>query len=118
MPGHRLQVVVILVGQRHLRRAVQFPLVICQHVGINLDLGRGKGGLGDKLERRVADELACEPEEGLLEVVVGLGRDVVVLQVLLAVEGDGLGLDFALLDVDLVASQDNGDVLAHTDQVA
>jgi hypothetical protein len=33
------------------------------------------------------------------------------------VEGDGLGLDLALLDIDLVAGQDNGDVLADADQV-
>jgi hypothetical protein len=33
------------------------------------------------------------------------------------VEGDGLGLDLALLDVDLVAGQDDGDVLADADQV-
>ena len=65
----------------------------------------------------VTDELPCEPQEGLLEVVVGLGGDVVVLEVLLAVEGDGLGLDLALLDIDLVAGQDNGDVLANADQV-
>jgi hypothetical protein len=65
----------------------------------------------------VADEFPGEPEERLLEVVVGLGRDVVVLQVLLAVEGDGLCLDLALLDVDLVAGEDDGDVLADTDQV-
>lgn len=65
----------------------------------------------------VADELAGKPEEGLLEVVVGLGGDVVVLEVLLAVEGDGLGLDLALLDVDLVAAQDDGDVLADADEV-
>ena len=32
-------------------------------------------------------------------------------------EGDGLGLDLALLDVDLVAGQDDGDVLANADQV-
>ena len=65
----------------------------------------------------VADELPCEPQEGLLEVVVGLGGDVVVLEVLHAVEGDGLGLDLALLDIDLVAGQNNGDVLADADQV-
>lgn len=65
----------------------------------------------------VADKLSCEPQEGLLEVVVGLGRDVVVLEVLLAVEGDGLGLDLALLDIDLVAAENNGDVLADTDEV-
>jgi hypothetical protein len=47
----------------------------------------------------VADKLPCEPQEGLLEVVVGLGGDVVVLEVLLAVEGNGLGLNLALLPV-------------------
>jgi hypothetical protein len=33
------------------------------------------------------------------------------------VEGDGLGLDLALLNVDLVTSQDDGDVFADTDEV-
>ena len=33
-------------------------------------------------------------------------------------EGDGLGLDLALLHVDLVAAEDDGDVLTDTDQVA
>jgi hypothetical protein len=68
-------------------------------------------------ELGVANKLAGEPEEGLLEVVVGLGRNVVVLEVLLAVEGDGLGLDLALLHVDLVTGEDDGDVLADTDEV-
>lgn len=68
-------------------------------------------------QARVANELARKPEEGLLEVVVRLGRDVVVLEVLLAVEGNGLGLHLALLHVDLVAAEDDGDVLADTDEV-
>jgi hypothetical protein len=33
------------------------------------------------------------------------------------VEGDGLGLDFALFDVDFVAAEDDGDVFAHADEV-
>lgn len=33
-------------------------------------------------------------------------------------EGDGLGLDLALLDVDLVTAEDDGDVLADTDEIA
>lgn len=33
-------------------------------------------------------------------------------------EGDRLGLDLALLDVDLVTCQDDGDVLADTDEIA
>lgn len=65
----------------------------------------------------VPNKLAGEPQEGLLEVVVGLGRDIVVLEVLLAVEGDGLGLDFSLLHIDLVTAQNDGDVLADTDEV-
>lgn len=73
--------------------------------------GRGTNELG------VANELAGEPQEGLLEVVVGLGGDLVVGQVLLAVEGDGLGLDLALLNIDLVTAEDDGDVLADTDEV-
>jgi hypothetical protein len=40
------------------------------------------------------------------------------LEVLLAVECDGLGLDLALLDVDLVTAEDDGDVLADTDEIA
>ena len=32
-------------------------------------------------------------------------------------EGDGLGLDFALFDVDFVAAEDDGDVFADADEV-
>ena len=32
-------------------------------------------------------------------------------------EGDGLGFDFALLDVDFVAAEDDGDVFADADEV-
>jgi len=68
-------------------------------------------------QRLVADELPGEPKERLLEVVVGLGGNVVVLEVLLAVESDGLGLDLALLDIDLVTAEDDWNVLADTDKV-
>lgn len=77
----------------------------------HLDLGSTDQGL-------VADQLPRQPQERLLEVVVGFGGYVVVLEVLLAVESDGLGLNLALLDVDFVAGEDDGDVLADTDEVA
>ncbi len=32
-------------------------------------------------------------------------------------EGDGLCFDFALLDIDLVATEDNGNVFADSDEV-
>ena len=66
----------------------------------------------------VANKLASQPQEWLLEVVVGLGGDIVVLKVLLSVEGDGLCLYLTFLNIDLVAGQNDGDVLAHTDEIA
>ena len=65
----------------------------------------------------VADELAGEPQEWLLEVVVGLGGDIVVLEVLLAVEGDGLSLHLTLLNINLVTGKNDGDVLADTGKI-
>lgn len=59
------------------------------------------------------DQLACQVQEGLLVVVVALGADLIVLQVLLAVEGDLLGLHLAVLHVHLVAAQHDGDVFTH-----
>ena len=66
---------------------------------------------------RVANKFSCQPEEWLLEVVVGFGRDIVVLKVLLSVECDGLGLNFSLFDINLVTGQDDWDILADADQV-
>jgi len=113
----RLKVGILLIGQRHLGGGVHLLLVLEKNGLVDLDLWGSKGGCGDKLELSVADELPCEPEERLLEVVVGLGRDVVVLEVLLAVESDGLGLDLALLNINLVTCEDDWDVLADTDKV-
>ena len=63
------------------------------------------------------DKSAEQPDEGLFELIVGLGRDIIVLQVLLSVESDLLGLDLSVLDVDLVSNKDDGNVLADTDEI-
>ena len=65
----------------------------------------------------VASKLPRQPEERLLEVVVGLGRDVVVLEVFFPVESDGLGLHLSFLDVNLVAREHDRNVLADTDEI-
>jgi hypothetical protein len=65
----------------------------------------------------VANELACQPQERLLEVVVGLGGDVVVLKVLLSMESNGLGLYLSLLDINFVSGEDDRNILADTDQI-
>lgn len=65
----------------------------------------------------VSNKFSGQPQEWLLEVVVGFGGDVVVLKVLLAVESDGLGLYLTFLDIDLVSTEDNWDILTDTDKV-
>ena len=113
----RLQVWVLLVGKRHSRGFGHFFLVLVEQLLVDLDLGWCKSWSSDEFKLRVADQFAGQPQERLLEVVVRLGRDVVVLEVLLAVECDGLGLDLALLHVDLVSAENDGDVFADSDEI-
>ena len=47
-----------------------------------------------------------------------LSRDLVVLKVLLAVEGDLLGLHLAVLHLNLVAAEHNRNVLTHARQIS
>ena len=109
--------VVVFVGQGRCLGRFELLRVLVHEGLVDLDFGRRERGRGDKVERAVSDELPREPEEGLLEVEVGFRRDLKVLEVLLSVEGDGARLDLALLDVDLVSAEDDGDVLAHTAEV-
>lgn len=113
-----LQIVVgKLTRQRHGGGLVHLLAVLFQELLVDLGSGGSQSGSSNELKLRVADKLAGEPEEGLLEVVVGLGGDIVVLEVLLSVESDGLGLDLALLDIDLVTAENNGNVLANSDEI-
>lgn len=114
---NRLQVSIVLIRQRHLGGLLHLLLVLLQQVLVNLDLRRSQSWGGNELQLRVTNQLTGQPKEWLLEVVVGLGRNVVVLQVLLSVESDGSSLDLTLLDVDLVTTQHNWDVLTNSDQV-
>lgn len=90
------------IGKRSGGRLVELGLVLSHEVRVDLDFRRSERGRGNELEVRVADELAREPEERSLEVVVRLGRDLEVLKVLLAVERDSSRLDFSLLFADQV----------------
>ena len=58
----------------------------------------------------VPSQLTSNVKEGFFEVVVTLGRDIVVLEVLLAVELDILGLDSPVFAVNFVTAQHNGDL--------
>ena len=84
----------------------------CSYINNLLNIRYGETNQG-----WVANKLSGQPQEGLLKVIVRLGRDVVVLEVLLAVESDSLCLYFSLLDIYFVSGEDNRDILADTNQV-
>ena len=65
----------------------------------------------------IISESSEEPDEGLLVLIVTLGRDIVVLEVLLSVEGDLFGLYFSVLNINLVSNEDDWNVWAHSGQV-
>merc|ERR1719333_154434 len=111
-----LQIFVIL-GQGSVLGFLDVLLDLGLPGGVHGDLWGHEGGHGHELQVGVTDQLPGQPEKRLLKVVVGFGRDVVVLEVLLSVEHDRLGLDLPILDVDLVAGEDDGDVLTDPDQI-
>ena len=55
----------------------------------------------DQVQVGVAAQPSEEPKEGLFVLVVGLGRNVIVLQISLPVEGDLAGLHLSVLNVNL-----------------
>lgn len=74
-----LQVVVIIVWQRGVLRLLHFVLQFGLPLWIHQNLRRSDSRHGDELQVRIADQFASQPEERLLEVVVGFSADVVVL---------------------------------------
>lgn len=113
----RLQVFVVL-GQGGLLGLLVLGLDLLLPLGVHLDLWGHESGHGDELEVGVADKLSGQPEEGLLEVVIGLGGDVVVLKVLFPMENDGFGFDLSVFNIDFVAGENDGNVLAYSDQIS
>jgi len=113
----RLQVRIVLIWKGHIGSILHLLCVLLKKSVVDLSSGGSKCGGGNEFKSCVTHELSCQPQEGLLKVVVGLCGDVVVLEVLLSVECDSLGLHLSLLNIDFVSSKDDWDILADTDQV-
>ena len=108
---------IISLGQRNALGLLELHFVLADLLAVETDLRGLEGDLLNELEGGLVAELAGQPEVRLLEVVVRLGGDVVVLEVLLPVEGDLLGLHLTLTNIDLVTTQHDGDVVTHTGQI-
>ena len=113
----RSEIITVIVGKSDLLSLRDFSLHGSDLILRDGDLRGGKERSLNKGQVGIVDHAAEEPDERLLELIVALGRDVVVLKVLLAVEGDLLGLDLAITDIDFVADKDDGDGLANTSQI-
>ena len=101
----------------HLGGFLGFLLEFLDVGGLQNDLlGLQSWGF-NQMQCWITQQLAEEPDEGLFELVVAFGGDVVVLETLLAMEDDLLGLDFAIFHIHLVSHQDYGDIVAYSDQV-
>ena len=105
------------VRERLSSGLLELSLILLLELLIELELRRLKGRGLDEVQAVVACQLPSQPEEGLFEVVVRLGRNVVVLQILLPVESNLFRLDLPVLDLDLVSTEDDRNVLTDTSQV-
>jgi hypothetical protein len=112
-----LELVVLVFWERLLRGLVEFRFVLVLEVFVKGEFWRLQGGSFYEVEGVVSRQLSSQPQKWLLKVVVGFGGDIVVLQILLPVERDLLRLDLAVLDLDLVPGEDDGNVFANTGQI-
>ena len=96
---------------------LKFGLHLVDLLLVDLDFGGGKYWRFDQCKVGIIGELSEEPDERFLVLVIALGRDVIVLKVLLSVEGNLFSLHFSVFDVNLVSDKHDGDVRAHSSQV-
>jgi len=81
------------------------------------DFGGVEGQGLSQVEIGVVHESSENPEEGLLILIVTLGRNIIILQVSLSVECDLTSFNLSILTVDLVANEHHGDVVTNSGQI-
>jgi hypothetical protein len=111
------EVVVFAVRENLVLGLEQFLLHLLELVFGDGDFDGGEDGRLNKSQVSIVDHATEEPDEGLLELIIALGRDVIVLQVLLAMESDLLGFHFSVTHINFIAYKHNGDGFAHTGQI-
>jgi len=113
----RLQISVVLVREWEVRGLFHLVFVFGEKLSVNFDGWGCESWCGYKFQTRVSDQLSGQPEEWFLEVVIRFCRNVIVLQILFSVECDRFCFDLALLNVDFVTGEYNGDVFADANKV-
>lgn len=112
-----LEIIIVVFGKRLGSSGGDLLLVAGLGLLVQGEFRGLQGGSFNKVEVVVSRKLSSQPQKGLFKVVVRLCRDIVVLKVLLSVERNLLGLDLSVLDLDLVSTQDDRNVLTDASQV-
>lgn len=110
--------VIIVIGDRTCGRLVQLLGItgLISHIYLNLG-GSHRRSLHES-EVVISRELSRQPQEGTLKVVVSLSGYFEVLEILLAVECDLFGLDFSVLNINFIATKNDGNILANASEIA
>lgn len=106
--------IIITVWKLHCFCFCSLLLKFSDLSSINLDLIWCKHWSLNKRELLLVGQSSEEPDKWLFELIIALSWDIVVLEVLLSVEGDLLGLNLSVLHIDFVSDQGNWDVLAYS----
>jgi hypothetical protein len=109
--------VIVLIWQFCSNSCIQLNSVLPHQVFINPDFRWSKSWRCYKLEIRETNQLASKSQEWFLKVLVALGRNVIVLKVLLAMKSNIFGHNLAFSDINLVTAQDDWDILADANQI-
>mmetsp|Transcript_12107 Transcript_12107/g.20095 ORF Transcript_12107/g.20095 Transcript_12107/m.20095 type:complete len:238 (-) Transcript_12107:71-784(-) len=112
-----LQIIIVVLRKWLSGCCSQLLFVASLGLVIDLKLRRLESRSLNKVKLIVSTELARQPQKRFFKIVVGLGRDIVILEVLLSVEGNLLGLDLSVLDFNLISAENNRDVFADASQV-
>merc|ERR1712087_571744 len=76
------------------------------------------GKLSHELQLRLVGQAPSQPQKRFFEVVVAPRAEIVVLEIAFTVKLYVFGLDLPILHVDLVADEDDWNVLAHAADVS
>jgi hypothetical protein len=107
----------VIIGKRRGFSSLLLGLVAQHHFSIHLHLRQLQSRRLDKAQVGITDKLSGKNQKRLLKVVVRLGRDIEIDEILLTMESDLTGLDFSVLDIDFVSTHDDGDIFTNTDEI-
>jgi len=109
---------VLIFRERNSFSRLQLKRILLHQILIHNNFCRGESWSSDEVQGRVTNKFPRKPQERLLEVVVGFGRDFKILQVLFSMEGHRACLHFPLLDINFVPAKNNGNLFTNTLQIA